>query len=179
MTPFKSLWPRTLREKTKRPVLNIPRTPFEMSLELIAAGAVVLACALLAQAWPAVPDRVPQHFGPTGQPDTWGGKQILWVLPAVAAGNYLLMTIVSRFPHTFNYPWPITVQNAEAQYVLGRTLMTALKAEIGALLVFLEWKTIAVALGRSKGLGEAFLPVFMGVMALTIGLYFLRAYQAR
>jgi hypothetical protein len=179
MAQFKSLWTRKSPARGKRPVLNVPRTPFELALELVAAGGLVLVFIVLAQAWSGLPDRVPQHFGATGQPDTWGGKNILWLFPGVAAGLSLLLTIANRFPQTFNYPWPITEQNAEAQYVLARTLLTAMKAEIVVLMAYLEWETIRVALGRSAGLGVAFLPVFLGAMVLTTGLYFTRAYQTR
>jgi hypothetical protein len=180
MAQFRSLWDRKARyQKGRRPVLDLTRTPLELALELIAAGALVGLCALLAQAWPVLADRVPQHFGPNGRPDAWGSRNILWLFPAMAAGNYVLMTILNRFPHTFNYPWPITEQNAEAQYLLARTLLVAVKAEIGGLMLFLEWKTIEVALGRSTGLGEVFLPTFLSVIVLTMALYFVKAYRAR
>ena len=169
----------TRQQKGRRPVLDLPRTPFEVALELISTGALAGLCALLARSWPALADRVPQHFGPSGRPDAWGSRNILWLFPAMAVGNYLLMTILSRFPQTFNYPWPLTEQNAAAQYLLARTLLVAIKAEISGLMLFLEWKTIEVASGRSTGLGEWFLPGFLGVIGVTMGLYFLKAYRAR
>ncbi len=158
---------------------NVPRTPFEVSLEWVAAIGLASIFVMLAWAWSELPDRVPQHFGVSGRPDAWGGKQILWLFPGVAAGLSLLLTITNRFPQTFNYPWPITEQNAAVQYVLARTLLTALKAEIVALLAYLEWETIQVALGKSSGLGAGFTPVFLGVIALTTAIYFVRAYRAR
>jgi hypothetical protein len=179
MSQNESLFARLSRRKGKRPILNVPRTPFEMSLELLAAAGLVLVFVILAQAWSALPARVPQHFGAGGQPDGWGSKATLWLFPGISVGISLLLTIVNRFPHTFNYPWPITEQNAEAQYVLARTLLSAMKVEIVGLMTYLEWTTIKVALGQSAGLGALFLPIFLGVMVATTGLYFARARQAR
>ena len=48
------------------------------------AGAFALAHAI--HAWPAMPDRVPTHFGAAGLPDAWSSKSLptVFVLPVMA-----------------------------------------------------------------------------------------------
>ena len=41
-----------------------------------------------------LPDRVPTHFDISGRPNAWGSPGMLWILPAVGLGLYLLMTLL-------------------------------------------------------------------------------------
>lgn len=90
-----------------------------------------------------------------------------------------MLTIVSRYPHKFNYLWPITAQNAAEQYRLARSLLAWLKVEMIALFGFLEWVTIRTALKQGEGLGFLFLPVVLGLIFGTLGIYFYFAYRNR
>ncbi|MEG4037244.1 hypothetical protein QUA03_25885 [Microcoleus sp. S36b_A4] len=74
----------------------------------------------------------------------------VWIMPVVAAIIFALLTAVSRYPHTFNYPVPITSENARRQYLLGRGLLVWLKAEICWLLAFVVRQQILVALGNAQ-----------------------------
>jgi len=42
-----------------------------------------------------LPDRIPTHFDISGQPNAWGPPSILWLLPVIGAGLYLLMTALA------------------------------------------------------------------------------------
>jgi len=42
----------------------------------------------------------------------------------------MLVTIVSRYPHTSNYPFPIIEANAERQYRLARELMSMMRVTL-------------------------------------------------
>jgi hypothetical protein len=58
-------------------------------------------------------------------------------------------------------------------------MIVALKAEIILLFAYLQQQTIQVALGKAEGLGIAFLPIFLILIFGTVGIYFVKAYQAR
>jgi uncharacterized membrane protein len=124
--------------------------------------------------WKKIPDLIPTHFGLSGKVDDWGGKGSLWLLPGIGAGLYALITFVSRFPHTFNYPWPITPTNAEKQYHIGRMMINFIKVETVWLFVYLDWNIIQVAMSKSTGIGISFLPIVIIVVILTIclGIYY-------
>ena len=104
----------------------------------------------------------------------WGGKGSLQILPFVVLGLYVLLTVVGRFPHTFNYLIEITEHNARYQYQNARTMMSWLKVDLTIVFGYIQWKTVQVALGRATGLGAGFVLIFLVVLFGTIGYYIYR-----
>lgn len=164
---------------SERPVINIPHTPLEVGLEVVAIGVLFWTIVKVVLFWSSLPDEVPSHFGVSGAVDAWSDKWTLLVLPMVGLVLYTLLTIANRYPHHFNYAWPITLQNAERQYKLAHSLMIWLKTEVMLLFAYLEWTTIGTALGRMNSLGFFFLPLALVALFGTLGVYFYQAFQAR
>jgi hypothetical protein len=169
----------TFAKPGSRPVLQIPKSSLEIGLETAAALGMLTMLYVTIKSWPLLPETIPHHFGVSGKPDAWGGKWILWLFPGISLVLYIGLTILSRYPHIYNYPWPITEKNAAAQYHLACTMIVALKAEIILLFAYLQQQTIQVALGKAGGLGVAFLPIFLILIFGTIGFYFVKAHQTR
>ncbi len=161
------------------PVLRIPRTWFDFVLDAVAFAGVIACVATVIGAWNKLPEQIPHHFGFSGKPDAWGGKWMLVFLPAIAFVMYLGLTVLSRFPHKFNYWWPITEQNALQQCRVAVSMVGWLKVEIVWLFAFITWTVVRTALGRSEGLGSAFLPVVLGVVFGTIAVHLVLAYRSR
>ncbi|MGH7468105.1 MAG: DUF1648 domain-containing protein [Longimicrobiales bacterium] len=73
-----------------------------IALALLFAGSVL--------AWPALPGRIPIHFGLSGAPDVWVARTWLsWLLlPLLAAGVFALVYGIgvrsARRPHLWNLP---------------------------------------------------------------------------
>ena len=106
-----------------------------------------------------LPERIPTHFNIAGEPDGYGSKSTLWILPVTAVIMYIGMTILELFPHIYNYPVEITPENAVRQYRIATRLIRILKTIIAILFSFLSYQTIKTALGITGGLGKVFLPV--------------------
>jgi hypothetical protein len=123
------------------------------------------------QAWPLLPEKIPQHFDLAGRPNRWGGRGSVWVLPGVAVGLYALMSVLQRFPHAFNYPAEISEANAGRLYRLGVSMVVWMKAEVGALLALLSRQQIEVALGRASMLAGWVVPASVVLIFGTIALY--------
>ncbi|MEG3904851.1 MULTISPECIES: DUF1648 domain-containing protein [unclassified Microcoleus] len=134
----------------QRPVISLGLSPVLLAVELLAAIALLLAVLLIVKFWAVLPDRIPIHFGLGGLADAWGDKVTIWIVPAVAAIIFAVLTAISRYPHTFNYPVRITSENAHRQYLLARGLLVWLKAEICWLLAFVVRQQILVALGNAQ-----------------------------
>lgn len=162
-----------------RPVLDLPRSPLEAGLEAIALVGVTMGFAQLAVAWSGLPPVVPVHFDLSGEPNGWGPRWLLWIVPAISAVVWGGLSWAQRLgPHRFNYPWPITAGNAAAQYRLARTLLVAVKAATAALLALMIRQQILGALGRpNPGLG--WLVAFFLVQGAIATIYYLRARRAR
>ena len=163
----------------QRPVISLGLSPVLVAVELLAAIAILLAVLLIVQFWAVLPDRIPIHFGDRGLADAWGDKVTIWILPAVATIIFAVLTAVSRYPHTFNYPVPITSENARRQYLLGRGLLVWLKAEICWLLAFVVRQQILVALGNAQRFSIELLLGLVVLIFSTVGVYLLKAYFAR
>jgi hypothetical protein len=162
-----------------RPIITIPPTSMNKIFDFISVVGLVIMFVVILQSFSALPNRIPVHFNIAGEPDGWGSKYTFWVFPILGLIMYITLTIVSKFPHTYNYVWPITEQNAPQQYLLATQLMNHLKVEIITLFTFLEWQGIRVGLGIASGLGVVFAPAFLFILLGTISLYFWQAYQAR
>ena len=110
----------TGKTPNQRPVISLGLLPALLAVELAGAIAILVSILLIVEFWGVLPDRIPIHFGLRGQPDAWGDKVTIWILPAVATVIFGVLTAVSRYPHTFKYPVRITQENARRQYLLGR-----------------------------------------------------------
>ena len=147
----------------------------QLVLEVAAAAAIILHVLLLSRAWLTLPDTIPVHFGISGQPDKWGQKAELLVLPVLGLLLYVGLTWISRYAHKFNYPWEVTQQNAERQYRLARLLLGAIKVHTVWLFTIITWKSVRVAMGHAEGFGAAFVPAVLAVPTLIIITYFVLA----
>lgn len=128
----------------------------------------------LSFSWTQLPARVPTHFGLSGPPDSFGPKSSLLALPVIATVLYVGLTFVSRFPRVFNYPVKLTEENQARLMPLGTAVVGWLKAEVLWIFAWLMLTTVQIALGRSSGLSAAFLPVSLGVVAITVGFFWRR-----
>jgi len=80
--------------------------------------------------WSKLPDSIPSHYNATGEPVSWSGKGTLLLLPFISLVLYIGLTVLSRIPHLYNFPWKITDENRERQFYLAQMLVLGLKTEI-------------------------------------------------
>ena len=164
---------------SSRPALTLPYTPLELVLEVIAGTGLVFAVGLVVFTYGSLPDTIPTHFGVGGNPDGWGPRWMVFLLPAVELTLYLTLTFMARIPHRLNYPWKITDANAPRQYRLARVFLGVMKLEIVLFFGYVKFAAIRVALGNASGLEPVFLPVFVASTVVTIAVYVGLAYRAR
>lgn len=169
----------TPTKSNPRPVLDLPRSSFEITLDIFGGLGVLIMIFYIVWYWSSLPEVIPTHFGSSGAPDGWGAKSTLLVLPAISLVIYIGLTILSKYPHVYNYLWLITPQNAKMQYQAARQMIILLKTEVVWLFAYVVLQTIQTALGKAKGLGTEFLPIFLVLIFGTLGFYLFKAYQAR
>jgi len=149
-------------------------------LEAAALAGLLVAISAVVQAWPRLPETVPMHFDLAGEPDGWGGRRSILLLPGSALFLYLLLTGVRRLPSRwYNYPLRITEENRERQYRLARDLIVWMKAAILGMFAHLTVAIVRAALGESAGLGAWTVPLWLVVIFGLLGVYFKRALRAR
>ncbi len=158
--------------KSDRPIIKIPLTRPELILEFIATISLLLMIVTIMISWSSIPEIVPKHFNITGEIDAWGKKNLLFSPITLAVITYTLLSVLTRFPHIYNYPVIITAENAERQYRTARTLITALKTEIVLSLFYIQWTVIS----RTKAL---FTPIIIFIILGTVIYFIYRAYKAK
>jgi len=158
---------------------EVRNEPIDVAVQAAAVLAVVLSGILILTDWPRLPDSVPVHFGAGGLPDAWGSKRTLLILPGLALAILLVLTLLERTPRLFNYPWPITPENAQRQYAIARRMMISLKAVVAWTLAIGFWRSCAVAAGQAAGLGTWFLPASLLAILGTVAIYFVQGARAK
>lgn len=133
-----------------RPVIRLTRSPLEVWLEVLNIVVIVGALVYLLIRWRDLPSTIPIHFKGSGEADGWGSRSTLLLLPLIAIAPYVLITIISRFPHTFNFPVAVTEQNASELYRLTVQMLSWLKFEM-----VLLFSSLGIIMIRSAETGHA------------------------
>ncbi len=165
--------------KASRPRLNLPMSLLEWALQAMTLLVLTITVAAVAFYWPTLPERIVIHFNILGNPDGHGPKSTLWFLCAVDTFNFLLMTVLSRFPHTFNYLRPVTESNAASQYLLARKFIFVMNFEVTGILFFAIWSCIQVSLGVSQKLDTSSMLTLVAAVLVSSAIYTFRASRAR
>lgn len=97
---------------------RFPLTPLQLVCEILLAILAALPFILLPLFWNKIPNEIPTHFGITGAADAWGGKESIWIVPCMAAGLYLFITLLILLvpPSMWNTTEGVTDEN-RADYV--------------------------------------------------------------
>lgn len=162
-----------------RPRIKLTPTPTQIGLSVFTAICMALAWLIFAFYYDKLPSTIPTHFGALGKPDQWGGKMSLIPLPIIITLMYALLTGLIRVPHIYNYPRPITPENAERQYGNAVALIYWLRASVVWIFLYIEWITIQTALGKAHGMGDLFLPVTLVVTFVPMIYYLIQAFKDR
>ena len=158
-----------------KPKINPPLGTIDVLIEALAAICLVYMVAQFLIEYPGIEKSVPINFDGDGTPEAWGDKTSLLIIPAVSIFLYAGLTILNRSPHIFNYPVPITEENASKQYQLAKSLISTLKFTTTGLFLYIQLQTINVAKEVQDGLETSFLVLIVVGSFLPILIYFILA----
>jgi uncharacterized membrane protein len=147
--------------------------------ESLALAGLVAQIAVVRYFWNQMPRQVPTHFGVGGAPDAYGDKSELIFVPVIAGFLYAMLTVLSFFPQSFNYPVAVTDQNRERLQSISVEMLGWLKAELTWTFAYIMWGTMRVAAGQSNGLNIAFLPIVLAITGATVLWAILRMRRAK
>lgn len=77
--------------------------------------------------WSNVPDRIPTHFNFAGEVDAYGGKGSLIFMMVIAWVMFIGITILMKFPGTWNMPVKVTAENKNRLYGITRGMLEIIK----------------------------------------------------
>ncbi|MGX1901925.1 uncharacterized protein DUF1648 [Thermolongibacillus altinsuensis] len=147
------------------------KTKSEKVLLMLSIFGLVAMFVYVTLIWSELPETIPRHFNSKGEPDGFGGKGSILVLPFVGLGIFILTTLLSQIPNAFNDPDRVTEEQKQRLYIHGRICMSFLQTQIIYFLLYGVWQTAQVALGKASGLGIYVLPIFLFIIFGTI-IYF-------
>jgi len=92
-----------------------------------------------------LPEIIPTHFGITSEPDQWGPKESIFILPGILILIYILFDIIIKQPHIYNYREKITDTNVVAMYRKTIRYLRLAKILISALFGSIIYNTVQIA----------------------------------
>jgi len=155
----------------ERPKLKIQLSPMDQVFELLGWGVLLALWVWTSTNYSSLPDTIPTHFNAAGEADGFGSKASIIGLPIIATILYIGLTLLNRFPHSFNFPTPVTQDNALRQYTNATRMIRYLKLILVVVFAGISYQTIQQANGEADGMGLWFLPATLGAIFLPL-LYF-------
>jgi uncharacterized membrane protein len=152
---------------------------YPLQLELVPLGLLVFILFYSLSNFGALPDRIPTHFDLNGVVDGWGNKAEILVYPAIGAVVYLLLTGINlafaavKDPRSLiNLPekqrarlTPNSIE--ELRRVMPRSLL-AIKTVVLAMLGYLLYSSIRIALGEGGSLSGSWMFLLAGILVAVI-----------
>lgn len=166
---------KDIDDKANRPKIKIRRTQLDWLIDIAAFSFTVIMIVIPIINYSHLPETIPVHFNAAGEPDGYGSRSSIWILPVTGLLIWITFTVLEAFPQIYNFPVKITPENAETQYRMATRLIRVLKTVILVLFAFISMRTINTAGGAEAGLGKAFLPVFLIIVFGIIVVYFVRS----
>ena len=143
------------------------------SVEVVGLGMLVV---LYYVTWSAIsgpnplPDRIPTHFDISGNPNAWGSPQVLVMLPIIATGLYVMMTVLASIK-TSRYNLPVRVTPANLPFIREQTgvMVSWLKLEFVSLFTYVQWTIVQSARSGEFHFSPLMIPVFLITVFATVG----------
>lgn len=106
-----------------RPKIKLKLSPVDWLFDFVSIGLILFMWVLVLYMYNSQSDTIATHFDLTGKPNGYGSKQTLLGVPSIATASCILLFVLNRFPHSFNYPVTITEENAALHYSLATRTM--------------------------------------------------------
>lgn len=125
-----------------------------------------------------LPQRIPTHFNAAGEPNAWGPPGTLWLLPVVASGLYLFISLVALFPAAFNFPVRVTPLNRPLLEAITLQMIACLKAELACLFLYIQGTILASVRSGRGTLSPVMVPLFLVAVFANIGWHLVALFRA-
>ena len=163
----------------ERPKLKIQLSPMDQVLELLGWGVLLALWVWTGTSYSSLPDTIPTHFNAAGEADGFGRKASIVGLPLIATLLYIGLTLLNRVPHIFNFPTPVTPDNALRQYTNATRMIRYLKLILVLVFAGISFQTIQQANGTGEGLGLWFLPLTLVLIFVPLIYFVSKSFQTK
>jgi uncharacterized membrane protein len=160
-----------------RPIISIQLSIFEKFINVLSVLLILNMFLTIIFQWNVLPFTVPIHFNAAGNVDGWGSKGSLCILPMIGLILFVVISVLERFPHIYNYPVMITEKNAPKLYLEARRMLIILNFEMLLLFSYISWGTVQAAYGKNV-ISMWTIPLFLIVIFCTIGISLYRLFNS-
>lgn len=160
-----------------RPRIQIKPTTLDIILELTSWAMLLGLWFITAINYTSLPEVIPIHFNFSGEADGHAGKPAYWMFPVITSGLFILLTLISRYPHTLNYPVKITEDNARKQYSITVRFIRIMRLVIVG--IFLYAVVSIASIADAETAASPLMPVWimLGLLTCTILIYTWLSYK--
>ena len=158
------------------PVLNLHPEPADRILDIAGLLSVLVLWSYVLMQYRSLPSTIPIHFNFHNEPDNYGSKMTLFILPVIASIIYFSFGFLIRKPHKLNHAVKITAENAERQYKLSTRLLRYMRFAIPFSFILLCFEIFRLVHGENDDRLDFAFPV---TMVLIIGAIPVYVYYAR
>lgn len=151
-----------------RPKIKIELSLADKSIEILAWLSILSIWILAIYFYSNLPSTIATHFNALGQPDDYGSKATILLLPIIGTVLFIGLSILNMFPHIFNYPKAITEENARSQYTLATKMIRLLKLSVSLIFTWIVVQIYQSSSGKSVGLGIWFLPLILALIFIPV-----------
>ena len=162
-----------------RPKIKIPKDQIDKLVEILGIAVLFFTIVFPVISYNQLPDSIPRHFDINGQPDAYGSKWLIFILPLIGIVLYTGLTILNRYPHIFNYPTKVTEENAERLYKNATKLVRILNTLTISIFAYITYVTIQTGLGKQSGLGNYFFIAFLILFSVPIGFFIIKSMKSK
>lgn len=166
-----------MKMEVERPKIKLIPTTADKLVDLLGWIILLALWGWTITHYSSLPGTIPTHFNAAGEADGFGSKVSIIALPVIASLLFMGLTVLNRYPHSFNYPTAITQDNALRLYTLATRMLRYLKLVLVVVFGGIEFLTIQHATGKSAGLGAWFLPLTMVLIFLPLIYFVVKSVQ--
>ena len=159
----------------ERPKLKVQLSPTDHVFELLGWGVLLALWVWTGTSYSSLPDTIPTHFNAAGEADGFGTKASIVGLPIIATLLHIGLTLLNRVPHIFNFPTPITQENALRQYTNATRMIRYLKLILVLVFAGISFQNHSIG----EGLGVWFLPLTLVLIFMPLLYFMIKSFQTK
>lgn len=163
----------------QNPRIKLELTYTDLLLELSGWLAIVALWGMAIVYFKKLPGNIPVHSDLGVQADSVGGSWAVFVLPLIASVLFIVLTVLNRFPHIFNYPVSINSDNAAKQYLYATRLIRVLKLTLVLTFGSITYSLASFSLTKENGKGIWLIPFILAVNFLPLIVYLAKSFKSR
>ncbi len=164
----------------KRPILTLEKTKIDYLIEIVAFVILVFHWIFVWVNYSKLPQIIPSHIDSNGNIDGMGAKSILFYVPIIGLLLLIAMTYTSKKPHNFNFPYPITEENASRQYRNSLMMTRVMKCLIQLLFLAITANIVQTASSLDlKFVGLWMFPVGIALLFVTMFFFVFRGFKLK